>query len=160
MSYDAGTRFNTAQNMFATDAAVLSSDWLDLKIAMDLAGGRPPEIEITTTTTGVGAGTIRFELGLVDSAGNNFFPIDSTSPESPTALVAPVSAGGQTGDFATRGTRRVLRMSPKQSIPSPTLTHLRYRSVCVGVVSAGAFSGGLVDLTQTSGPDKAYAAGH
>lgn len=160
MSYDPSLRFNAAQNMFATNASVLSTDWIALNKAMDLGAVKPAELEITVDTTGSGVGTIRFELGLVDDAGANFTPVDSTPPLTPSTLVAPTAAGGQTGTLAVKGTRIVLRMSPEQVIPGSTLRNLRYRSVCVGVVDAGAFTGQMVDRAMTRAPDQAYAAGH
>lgn len=155
MSADISTRFCQALAMNGTNATILSTDWIDMKKAQDNAGGREPEVEIAFTTTGSGAGTVRFELGAVDSAGANFAILDTTKDLTPSTLIAPTAGVG----VSLGGTRLTLRMSSQNALPSATLTHLRLRAITVGAVANLAVTAQLVDRSGTVHPDKAYAAG-
>lgn len=159
MASDINLRFNNAQAMNGTDTTVLSTDWIDFKVAQDIAGGHEPTVEIIPTTVGAGAGTVRFELLAVDLAGANGVPLDSTPPLTPSTLVpATANAGGAP---IVTGARLLLRVSGKpQALPGATLTHLRVRAVMVGAVTGLAVSSQLVPEANTSHPNKAYAVGY
>lgn len=156
MSADINTVFCTAQNVFATDAAVDSADWIDFKVAMDLAAGKAPVVEVIVTTTFVGGTGAQFLLLAVDSAGANAVVIDETPAFLVADLVAPEA--GNPGNL--KGTVIHLRMSPKSKLPGATLTHLRLRVNNFGANTAGAITAQLVEEAGTSNPNKAYAAGY
>ena len=161
MAADINTKFNTAQAMNGTDTTVLSTDWIKGFAAQDWGAGDAPKLEIIVTTTGAGAGTVRFEVGAVASDGTGFVPLASTPPIDPTTLVAPVVGTGTLNTM--KGTRRLLSMSPLDSVPPgglATLTDTRMRAVFVGAVTGLAVSSQLVPReAMTQAPNHAYPAG-
>lgn len=152
MTADLSQLFCTAQNVFGNGTTVSSTDWLDMKVAQDWAGGREPVVEIIVTTTFAGGTSATFQLVAVDSAGANPVVLDTTPAIAIANLVASVA--GSPGDL--KGSRILLRMSPKMSLPASTLTHLRVQCVNVGNNTAGAISAHLTQDAGSVAPGKAY----
>lgn len=156
MAADLGLQFTggVPQNFFGNGTTVDSTDWIDWKVAMDLAGGKAPEVEVMITTSFATGTSARFQLVAVDSAGANPVVLDETPAIAIAGLVAPTSAGGT----VMGGTRLQLRMSAKGALPTATLTHLRVRCVNVGNNTAGAAIVHLVPDAATTRPGKDYPA--
>ena len=154
MSADLNLVFCTALNVFGNGTTVLSTDWIDWKVAMDLAAGKEPVLEFAVTTTPSGGTSMEFQLTAVDSAGNNPVVLDTTGAIAIANLVAP------TGTPPMGGTVRHLRMSPKPTQPTSLRTHLRLQVVNVGNNIAGAITAHLTNEPGTAVPTKAYAAGY
>jgi hypothetical protein len=149
MASDINTVFCTALAVFGNGTTVASTDWLNFLVAQDNAPKGDIEVEIIVTTSfGGGTGAV-FQLTAVDAAGANPVVLDQTPQIANAALVT--TAGG---------TRIMLRMSPKSSLPASTLTHLRVQCVNVGNNNAGAISAQLVPSAHTASPNKSYAAGY
>lgn len=151
---DLNLQFCTAQAVFGNGTTVTSTDWIDWKVAMDLAGGNEPVLEVRVTTTASGGTSMQFQLTAVDSAGNNPVVLDTTPAIAVAALVAPA------GTPPMGGTIVRLRMSPQKTPPTVLRTHLRLQVVNVGNNTAGAISAQLVPEAATADPTKAYAAGY
>lgn len=145
MTADLSLQFCAAQSVFGNGTTVQSTDWLDLGVARDLAGGRPVCVEIIVTTAFAGGTSAAFALQAVDSAGANPVVLDQT----PTFPVASLVAGA----------RILLRMSPKNALPASNLTALRLAVVNVGNNTAGAISAQLVPEASTQRGSKAVASG-
>lgn len=156
MTADISLQFCSAQNVFATDTTVDSTDWLDMKVAQDWAAGKAPVVEIIVTTTFSGGTSAQFQLLAVDAAGGNAVVLDQTPAIAIAGLVAPVA--GTPGNL--KGTTVHLRMSPKNALPTATLTHLRVRTVNVGANAAGAISAHLLPEVSSQHPGKAYPVGY
>lgn len=147
MSADINLRFCTALSVAGTDTTTASTDWVDFKAAQDNAGGKSPVVEIIPTTVGANVGTVRFEIGAVDSSGANFAILDTTKQYAATALVP-----GQV--------RIIMKMDPQTALPGSTLTHIRVRAVTVGAVTGLAITAQMAEEEVTSHPLKTYAAGY
>ena len=147
--------FCTAQNVFATNANVDSTDWLDMKVAQNWGDGLAPVVEIIVTTTFSGGTSAQFQLLACDSAGANGVVIDETK----AIAIASLTKVG-TGTPGAGGTVVQLRLSPQGALPSSTLTHLRVRTVNVGANSAGSITAHIVPDSSTVRPAKAYPVGY
>lgn len=158
MTADINTFFCSAQAVFATDANVDSTDWVNIQVAQDMAGAQAPVVEIAFTTTPAGGTSMKFQLLACDSAGANGVVID----ETPTITIASGTMVAPTAGVGTNmgGRRLSLKMSPKHSLPAATLTHLRLRTVNVGANSAGAITAQLVPEGESQHPNKNYPAGY
>lgn len=153
MSADLNLVFCNAQNVFGNGTSVDSTDWIDWKVAQDIAGGQAPVVEVLVTTSFATGTSLEIQLLAVDSAGANPVVLDRT-PAIPIAeLVAP------TGTPPMGGSIRHLRVSPKAAHPTSTLTHLRLRFVNVGNNTAGAVTGHIVPEAASVRPTKAVASG-
>ncbi len=154
MSQDLQTTFCTAQAVFGNGTTVSSTDWVDMKVAQDNAGGGDIEVEIIVTTSFVGGTSGEFQLCAVDAAGANPVVLDTSRAIAIASLIAPGASA------AIGGTRIVLRMDPKQALPAANLTALRVQCVNVGNNSAGSISAALVPQAGTMFPGKAYPTGY
>lgn len=147
---DVQTIFSTAQTVTGTDTSVLSTDWIDCKVATDLAAGKPIEVEGIVTTAVTGGTSVRMQLGVCELDGTNFVVLD----ETPAILVADLGAG----------TRHILRASPQKSLPAVSGSDprqcLRVRWLTVGAVATGVWSAHLVDVAGSQRPGKSYPAGY
>lgn len=156
MSADINLQFCAAQNVFGNGTTVQSTDWIDWKVAQDLAGGHPPSVEIIVTTTFAGGTSAQFQLCAVDSAGANPVVLDTTPAIAIAQLVAPAA-----GTPPPSGGKVIhLRLSPKSSLPTSTLTHLRLQTVNVGNNTAGAITAHLIPEAAAASPNKAYPVGY
>lgn len=149
MTADINTVFCTAQNVSGNGTTVASTDWLDWKVAQDIAGGPPPAVEIIVTTSFTGGTSVRFRLAAVDSAGANPEVLD----ETPDIAIANLVTTGQ-------GRRITLNASAKNALPTSTKTHLRLYAINTGNNSAGSISAQLVGKSESQHPNKSYAAGY
>lgn len=158
---DKDTIFCTAQDLSGTTAgsSVDSTDWIDLGLAKDLAGGGDgpvAEVIIATTFVGVGA-QVTFLLGAVEEDGSGFLELDRTRAIGVAELVAGTATNGQ-------GSRFLLTMSPQHRLPPDNSgdprTHLRLRATVTGAtVTQGAITAQLLPQVATTRPTKAYPAG-
>lgn len=147
---DVQTIFATAQTVTGTDTSVLSTDWIDCRVATDLAAGNPIEVEAIVNTAVSGGTSMQMQLGVCELDGSNFVPLDVT----PVMLVGTLTAG----------TRIILRASPQKLLPaisgSDPRQCLRVLWFCTGAVAAGVWSAHLVDVAGSQRPNKSYPAGY
>lgn len=147
---DVQTIFSTAQTVTGTDTTVLSTDWVDCRVATDLAAGNSIEVEAIVTTAVSGGTSVQMQLGVCELDGSNFVPLDVT----PALAIADLGAG----------TRHILRASPQKLLPaisgSDPRQCLRVRWFTVGAVAAGAWSAHLVSDAGSQRPGKSYPAGY
>lgn len=156
MSADINLQFCSAQNVFGNGTTVSSTDWIDWKVAQDLAGGHPPVVEIIVTTSFATGTSAQFQLVAVDSAGGNPVVLDETPAIAIAGLLAPAA-----GTPPPSGGKVIhLRMSPKSALPTATLTHLRLQTVNVGNNTAGAITAHLIPQAAAASPGKAYKVGY
>lgn len=146
MQADLNTRFATAENFFGNGSVESSDDWIDIRAAQDNGSGNAPVVEVLITTAFTGGSSVAWRLAAVDSNGNNPVIIDQT----PFIPVADLVVGA----------RFFLRLSPKQSLPSATLTCLRMQASNTGNNTAGAATIQLVPEGAAARPAKAYPSGY
>ena len=147
MTADLNTVFCTAQTVGdgVANSLVGSTDWIDFKVAQDNAGGTGPVVEILVTTNFAGGTGAKFRLAAVDSAGSNAVIIDQTADIALASLVV--------------GSVFHLRMSPRASLPSALLTHLRLYASNTGTNTTGAITAHLQPEVGSDLRTKAYASG-
>ena len=162
MTADLSLIFCTA--MTATGAAGASddsTDWVDMKAAMDVGGGDEIVVEILVDTTFAGVGGfVTFQLMTCDAAaGTPGVVIAETPAISVTALVAPVGSGAA-AQPKMGGSRVLLRASPRGVLALGTDKALLVRALYSGAtITAGAISAHVVPEAATSSRTNAYAAG-
>lgn len=157
MAADINTIFCTAQNLFGNGTTVLSTDWLDWKVAQDSAGGQAPVIEIIITTSFSGGTSATFQLIAVQADGSTGAVVLDTTPAIAVAnLTAPTAGTGMT----VGGTIVKLTLSPKFAVPTALLTHLRVQCVNAGNNTAGAATIHMQPDAASTGPSKAYVSGY
>ena len=145
MTSDINTVFCTSQSVFGAGTLVGSTDWVDMKVAQDNAGGQGPVLEIVVTKAFAGGVGAKFRIAACDSSGNNPAILDQTGDISVSDLVV--------------GARFLLRMSPQPELPSAALTHLRAYALNNGTNTAGAVTMHLIPEGASDQRGKAYASG-
>jgi hypothetical protein len=153
MTADTGLLFCTAQNLFGNGTVVLSTDWIDMRVAQDNAGGRDITIEalVTTTFTGGTGGTL--EVVACDAAGANGVQVAVSDFLAVAALTAPTGGGAVP---VMGGSIILLRLSPLRVIPGSTLTHLRAQFRNAGNNTAGAMTIHMRPAPSSALPAKAW----
>lgn len=158
MSADLNCIFSTAQTVTGTDTTVQSTDWIDMKVAQDNAGGVAPVVEIIVSTTFAGGTSVQPQLCACEADGSNPVVIATLAPILIASLVAA------SGTPAMGGSRFLLKMSPLAALPaisgSDPRQALRMQYVLVGAVSAGALTAHITNEAGTSFPGKGYACGY
>lgn len=153
---DLGNVFCTAQNVFGNGTTVASTDWIEGGAAQNWGDGVEPVVEIIVTTTFTGGTSVTFQVTAVDSAGNNPVVLDTSG----AIAIANLVAAGAGTPALTPASKILLRISPKGTLPSSTLTGLRLQAVNGGNNTAGAISARLVPQAATQEPGKAHRSGY
>lgn len=152
---DLQLQFCTAQNHFANaGSSVDSTDWIDMKAAMDNAAGNPLEVGIIVTTafddSAAGTASFCFQLLACEADGSNGVVIAQTRDYG----VSELAAGRP---------MITLRASPQGALPaisgSDPRQALRVRTLTKTTNgSAGAISAFLGGDIGSARPAKAYPA--